>query len=34
MRRLRAFKDIEILTPGVAGSYGVITSFCLAGKTS
>ncbi|UPK27566.1 aminotransferase class V-fold PLP-dependent enzyme [Bradyrhizobium sp. 195] len=32
--RVRGFKDIEILTPDEAGSYGAITSFRLAGKTS
>ncbi|MCP3472711.1 aminotransferase class V-fold PLP-dependent enzyme [Bradyrhizobium sp. CCGUVB1N3] len=32
--RVRAFRDIEILTPDEAGSYGAITSFRLAGKTS
>lgn len=32
--RVRRFKDIEILTPDEAGSYGAITSFRLAGKTS
>ncbi|MGY8666575.1 aminotransferase class V-fold PLP-dependent enzyme [Bradyrhizobium sp. UFLA05-109] len=32
--RARAFRDIEILTPDEAGSYGAITSFRLAGKTS
>ncbi|MBR0925761.1 aminotransferase class V-fold PLP-dependent enzyme [Bradyrhizobium diazoefficiens] len=32
--RARGFKDIEILTPDEAGSYGAITSFRLAGKTS
>lgn len=32
--RTRGFKDIEILTPDEAGSYGAITSFRLAGKTS
>ena len=31
--RVRGFKDIEILTPDEAGSYGAITSFRLAGKT-
>jgi selenocysteine lyase/cysteine desulfurase len=32
--RARGFKDIEILTPDEVGSYGAITSFRLAGKTS
>ncbi|MBR0812639.1 aminotransferase class V-fold PLP-dependent enzyme [Bradyrhizobium diazoefficiens] len=32
--RVRGFKDIEILTPDEAGSYGAITSFRLAGKIS
>lgn len=32
--RVRGFRDIEILTPDEAGSYGAITSFRLAGKTS
>lgn len=32
--RARGFRDIEILTPDEAGSYGAITSFRLAGKTS
>ena len=32
--RARGFKDIEILTPDEAGSYGAITSFRLTGKTS
>lgn len=32
--RVRGFKDIEILTPDEVGSYGAITSFRLAGKTS
>ena len=32
--RARAFRDIEILTPDEAGSYGAITSFRLTGKTS
>lgn len=32
--RVRGFKDIEILTPDEAGSYGAITSFRLTGKTS
>ncbi|WP_420965392.1 aminotransferase class V-fold PLP-dependent enzyme [Bradyrhizobium sp. B120] len=32
--RVRSFKDIVILTPDEAGSYGAITSFRLAGKTS
>ncbi|RXH22615.1 penicillin epimerase [Bradyrhizobium nanningense] len=32
--RARGFKDIEILTPDEAGSYGAITSFRLACKTS
>lgn len=32
--RVRGFKGIEILTPDEAGSYGAITSFRLAGKTS
>lgn len=32
--RVRGFKDIEILTPDEAGSYGAITSFRLAGRTS
>ncbi|WFU42910.1 aminotransferase class V-fold PLP-dependent enzyme [Bradyrhizobium sp. CB82] len=32
--RVRAFRDIEILTPDEAGSYGAITSFRLSGKTS
>ncbi|WP_298885892.1 aminotransferase class V-fold PLP-dependent enzyme [uncultured Bradyrhizobium sp.] len=32
--RARGFKDLEILTPDEAGSYGAITSFRLAGKTS
>jgi isopenicillin-N epimerase len=32
--RVRAFKDIEILTPDEVGMYGAITSFRLAGKTS
>ena len=31
--RVRGFKDIEILTPDEAGSYGAITSFRVAGKT-
>lgn len=31
--RVRGFRDIEILTPDEAGSYGAITSFRLAGKT-
>jgi selenocysteine lyase/cysteine desulfurase len=31
---VRAFKDIEILTPDEAGLYAAITSFRLAGKTS
>ncbi|MBR0835975.1 aminotransferase class V-fold PLP-dependent enzyme [Bradyrhizobium manausense] len=32
--RARGFKDLEILTPDETGSYGAITSFRLAGKTS
>ncbi|MGY8684366.1 aminotransferase class V-fold PLP-dependent enzyme [Bradyrhizobium sp. UFLA05-153] len=32
--RVRAFRDIEILTPDEIGSYGAITSFRIAGKTS
>lgn len=32
--RVRGFKDVEILTPDEVGSYGAITSFRLAGKTS
>lgn len=32
--RARGFRDIEILTPDEVGSYGAITSFRLAGKTS
>ncbi|WP_342739980.1 aminotransferase class V-fold PLP-dependent enzyme [Bradyrhizobium sp. B117] len=31
--RVRAFKDIEILTPDETDLYGAITSFRLAGKT-
>ncbi|MCP3417871.1 aminotransferase class V-fold PLP-dependent enzyme [Bradyrhizobium brasilense] len=34
VHRVRAFKDIEILTPDEVGLYGSITSFRLAGKTS
>ncbi|MBB4428337.1 selenocysteine lyase/cysteine desulfurase [Bradyrhizobium sp. CIR48] len=34
VHRVRAFKNIEILTPDEAGLYGAITSFRLAGKTS
>ncbi|WP_454643066.1 hypothetical protein [Bradyrhizobium liaoningense] len=32
--RMAKAKGIEILTPDEAGSYGAITSFRLAGKTS
>jgi selenocysteine lyase/cysteine desulfurase len=32
--RVRGFRDIEILTPDEPGSYGALTSFRLAGKTS
>ncbi|MFQ3459053.1 aminotransferase class V-fold PLP-dependent enzyme [Bradyrhizobium sp. UFLA01-814] len=32
--RVRAFRDIEILTPDEVGLYSAITSFRLAGKTS
>ncbi|TYO64556.1 aminotransferase class V-fold PLP-dependent enzyme [Bradyrhizobium hipponense] len=34
VRRVRAFKDVEILTPDEVGLYGAITSFRVAGKTS
>ncbi|WP_244485002.1 aminotransferase class V-fold PLP-dependent enzyme [Bradyrhizobium tropiciagri] len=34
VHRVRAFKNIEILTPDEVGLYGAITSFRLAGKTS
>ncbi|RZM99326.1 aminotransferase [Bradyrhizobium genosp. SA-3] len=32
--RARGFKGVEILTPDEVGSYGALTSFRLAGKTS
>ncbi|WFU33692.1 aminotransferase class V-fold PLP-dependent enzyme [Bradyrhizobium brasilense] len=34
VHRVRAFKDIDILTPDESGLYGAITSFRVAGKTS